>query len=109
MTEAEFHKKKYRYYQKRNCEPRACTVCGQMFTPEHGNKRICPDCSEVIHGNKGRHLPRQYETPEDLEQYEAAVRKRYMSRYKDTIVAIGYAERQREQTLKMVGKVKTEL
>ena len=27
----------------------------------------------------------------------------------DTIVAIGYAERQRKQTLEMVGKVKTEL
>jgi hypothetical protein len=27
----------------------------------------------------------------------------------DTIIAIGYADRQREQTLKMVGKVKVEL
>ena len=27
----------------------------------------------------------------------------------DTIVAIGYADRQRKQTLEMVGKVKTEL
>ena len=108
MTETEFNRKKYSKYQKR-CEPRPCSVCGQTFAPEHGNKRICPEYSEVIHGNKGRHLPRQYEAPEDLVQYEAAVRKRYMSRYKDTIVAIGYAERQRAQTLAMAGKVKTEL
>ena len=108
MTETEFNRKKYSKYQKR-CEPRPCSVCGQIFTPEHGNKRICPECSEVVFNNKGRHLPRQYETPEDLEQYEAAVRKRYMSRYKDTIVAIGYADRQKADSLRRAGKVRTEL
>lgn len=88
---------------------KVCYICGVKFIAEHGNKRICPECYEVLHGNKGRHLPRQYETPEDLEQYEAGVRKRYMSRYKDTIIAIGYADRQREATLKLAGRVKTEL
>ena len=108
MTETEFNRKKHSKYQKR-CEPRPCSVCGQMFTPEHGNKRICPECSEVVFNNKGRHLPRQYETPVDLEQYEAAVRRRYMERYKDTIIAIGYAERQMEDSLRKAGKVKVEL
>ena len=88
---------------------KVCSVCGAHFIAEHGNKRICPECVEVLHGNKGRHLPRQYEAPVDLEQYEADVRSRYMERYKDTIIAIGYAERQRAQTLKMVGKVKVDL
>ena len=59
--------------------------------------------------HKGRHLPRQYETPVDLEQYEAGVRSRYMERYKDTIVAIGYAERQMADSLRKAGKVKVEL
>ena len=87
---------------------KTCYICGVKFIAEHGNKRICPECYEVLHGNKGRHLPRQYETPEDLEQYEA-VRKRCLERYKDNIVAIGYADRQMEQTLKMAGKVKVDL
>lgn len=88
---------------------KTCYICGMNFIAEHGNKRICPDCEEILYGNKGRHLPRQYEAPEDLVQYEAAVRKRYMERYKDTIVAIGYAERQMADTLKRAGKVKVEL
>ena len=49
---------------------KVCSVCGTPFIAKHGNKRICPECVEVLHGNKGRHLPRQYETPGDLEQYE---------------------------------------
>ena len=92
-----------KYYEK------VCSVCGAHFIAEHGNKRICPECVEALHGNKGRHLPRQYEAPADLEQYEAGVRRRYMERYKDTIIAIGYAERQMAETLKMAGKVKVEL
>jgi hypothetical protein len=38
--------------------------------------------------------------------------ERYLAEHppkEDTIVAIGYADRQREQTLRMVGKVRTEL
>ena len=88
---------------------KVCSVCGAHFIAEHGNKRICPECVEVLHGNKGRHLPRQYETPGDLEQYEADVRRRYMERYKDTIIAIGYAERQMADSLRKAGKVRTEL
>lgn len=88
---------------------KVCAVCGTPFIAKHGNKRICPECVEVLYENKGRHLPRQYEAPADLEQYEADVRKRYMERYKDTIIAIGYAERQREATLRLVGKINTEL
>ena len=88
---------------------KVCSVCGTPFIAKHGNKRICPECVEVLHGNKGRHLPRQYETPGDLEQYEAGVRSRYMERYKDTIIAIGYAERQMADSLRKAGRIKTEL
>ena len=37
------------------------------------------------------------------------VSKNDMERYKDTIVAIGYAERQMADSLKKAGKVKVEL
>ena len=93
---------KQKYYEK------VCSVCGAEFRAEHGNKRLCPECYEVMHG-KGRNLPRRYESPVNIATYEWDLRRRYMERYKDTIIAIGYADRQREQTLKMVGKVKVEL
>ena len=91
------------YYEK------VCQICGAEFIARHGNKRMCPECVEVLHGNKGRHLPRRYACPEDIEQFEARVRQQNIADYKDTIVAIGYADRQREQTLQMVGRVKVEL
>ena len=91
------------YYEK------VCQICGAEFIARHGNKRTCPACTQVISRGKGRHLPRRYECPEDIEQYEARVRLQNIADYKDTIVAIGYADRQRAQTLKMVGKVKVTL
>ena len=91
------------YYEK------VCQTCGAEFTARHGNKRTCPTCTQVISRGKGRNLPRRYACPEDIEQYEARVRQQNIADYKDTIVAIGYADRQREKTLQMVGKVRTEL
>ena len=91
------------YYEK------VCEICGAEFIARHGNKRMCPECYEVTNRGKNRHLPRRYACPEDIEQYEARVRQQNIADYKDTIVAIGYADRQREQTLQMVGKVKVEL
>lgn len=36
-------------------------------------------------------------------------KKQEKAQKKDTLIAIGYADRQREQTLQMVGKIKVEL
>lgn len=94
---------KREYYEK------VCQLCGAEFIARHGNKRMCPECYEVTNRGKNRHLPRRYACPEDIEQYEARVRQQNIADYKDTIVAIGYADRQREKTLQMVGKVKVEL
>ena len=91
------------YYEK------TCTICGMDFVAKHGNKRTCPTCTQVISRGKGRKLPRRYECPVDIEQYEARVRQQNIADYRDTIVAIGYADRQRAQTLAMAGKVNTEL
>lgn len=82
-----------------------CTVCGAEFVPEHGNKRMCPECTNAIQRSKGRNLPRAYDNPRNIEEYESKVKARYMERYHDTIVAIGYADRQRASTLKMAGKI----
>lgn len=110
MTSSDFYRKKYKKsYQKRNCEPRPCTVCGKVFTPPHGNRKLCPDCHERIYNNLGREWAITYEGPTNVEEYEKRLEKQNRERYHDTIVAIGYAERQMAETLRKVGKVKTEL
>lgn len=94
---------------KKEFYEKVCEICGAEFIARHGNKRTCPACTQVISRGKGRKLPRRYECPVDIEQYEERVRKQNIADYKDTIVAIGYADRQREKTLAMVGKIKVTL
>ena len=111
MTEAElYNRKKYRKkYKKRNCEPRPCTICGKVFTPPHGNRKLCTDCKERVYRNLGRDWAITYEGPTNVIDYERNLEKRNRERYCDTIVAIGYADRQMAASLKMAGKVNTEL
>lgn len=96
-------------YKKKNCEPRPCSVCGNMFKPPHGNRKMCPECREKFSKNLGSDWVITYANPYDVEQYEQRLKRRNTARFHDTIVAIGYAERQREATLKLAGRVKTEL
>ena len=103
---------KYRqmkYYKKKNGEPRPCSVCGNMFLPPHGNRKLCSDCRERMYRNLGREWPVNYEGPTNVEEYERQMRKRNRSNHVDTIIAIGYAERQMAASLEKAGKVKTEL
>ena len=94
---------KQEYYEK------TCEICGTEFRATHGNKRLCPACCETISNGRNRNLPRRYECPTDLVQYEERVRRQNIADYKDTIVAIGYAERQVAESLAMAGKVKVKL
>lgn len=93
-------------HKKRNCEPRPCTMCGTVFTPPHGNRKLCPVCREKQGRNLGFEYPITYDNPTDIEQYEYKLRKRNIERFRDRIVATGYAERQKAKTLEMVGRVK---
>ena len=93
----------------RGTKLKQCPVCGAEFAPENNYKRMCADCSNAITHGKGRKLPRTYDNPYDIESYESKLRARYMEQYHDTIVAIGYADRQMAETLQMAGKVRTEL
>ena len=93
-------------------EPRVCEICGRMYTPGRIDQRTCasPECV--------RERKRAYGIKKKNEGVYKARKRAYMQRKRepeehkpkpDTIIAIGYADRQREQTLKMVGKVKVEL
>lgn len=93
-------------------EPRACEICGRMYKPSRIDQRTCasPECV--------RERKRQCASKKQEEGVYKARKREYMRRKRtpephkpkpDTIIAIGYAERQRAQTLQMVGKVKVEL
>ena len=81
-------------------------MCGKVFTPPHGNRKLCAACRERQGRNMGFEFPITYDNPADIEQYEYKLRKRNIENFRDTIVAIGYAERQKAKTLEMVGRVK---
>lgn len=93
-------------------EPRICEICGKPFKPGRNDQRTCAseECT--------RERKRLYAAKKRNEGEYQARKRQYMRRKRspeeytpkpDTIVAIGYAERQREATLKLVGRVKTEL
>lgn len=98
----------------RNHEPRICEICGKAYIPRRTDQRCClsPECTKARQRlNQAEYRKRNYARV--LENNRRTMRERRERKRRkdnpDTIVAIGYAERQREQTLKMVGKVKVEL
>lgn len=93
-------------------EPRACEICGVMFRPGRIDQRTCasPECV--------RERKRIYAQKKQNEGVYKARKREYMRRKRtpephvpkqDTIIAIGYAERQKAETLEMAGKVRTEV
>lgn len=88
---------------------RECEICGAEFVPINNYRRMCPECRNAIHHNKGRKLPRSYKNPTDVIKYENELRERNYENYRDHIVAEGYASRQIAKTLESVGRIKTEL
>lgn len=98
-------------------EPRICCVCGEEFVPTRTNQRSCsnPECKHTMKRRQQKEWYRANYTK------ALAGRRNYMRRVRgrkpeyhhepkpDTIVAIGYAERQIARSLELAGKVRTEL
>ena len=101
----------------KNYEPRLCIICGVEYIPRRSDQRTCgsDECMRARQRlNYLEYRRKNYAAVlETNRRFMAKKRKeREMEKHppkKDTIVAIGYAERQREATLKMAGKVRTEL
>lgn len=87
-------------------EPRYCEICGSVYKPCRANQRTCgsAECVKEMRRQNAREwqLKHYREKREMIQKARSEVKP-------DTIVAIGYAERQKEQTLAMAGKVRTEL
>lgn len=97
---------------KKEYEERYCIICGAAFTPKRSSQVTCAS----VQCKKARqrrcslewHKKNHTRTLEANRNYMRRKREEPVIR-KDTLIAIGYAERQREQTLQMVGRVKVEL
>ena len=98
-------------------EPRRCEICGREYKPKRSDQRTClaPNCMrERQRLNRIEYRKRHYGRV--LENNRKAMEKKRAERYQrenppkeDTIVAIGYAERQMADSLAKAGKVKVEL
>lgn len=100
----------------REYEPRRCEICGREYIPKRSDQRCClsPECvRERQRINQREYRERNYfkvlETNRKSMEKKRAEKRMKENPPKDTIVAIGYADRQREKTLAMVGKIKVEL
>ena len=93
-------------------EERACEICGRMYKPSRKDQRTCASVECV------RERKRLYASKKKLDGAYVARKREYDRQRrnpqprvpkKDTIIAIGYADRQMQNTLNLVGKVNTEL
>lgn len=84
-----------------------CIYCGQIFEHRHRGKKICPDCERAVKHGLG-YLVR-VDTPEDTDAYQRSIRQKNIEAYQDTIIAEGYADRQKAKTLESVEKIDTTL
>ena len=92
-------------------EPRACLICGKVFVPKRKNEILCSDpaCKKARHKQKiDEHKP-AHNAARRKQREEARMLKQNRKPKPDTIVAIGYAERQKAETLKMAGRVEPRL
>ena len=89
---------------KEKVGPRVCPICGITFMPRRFDQVSCgaEECKYKWKHRKAkeRNCKRNRSRKSEFEPYQWKG---------DTIVAIGYAERQREQTLSMVPKIDTTL
>ena len=92
-------------------EPRQCVICGKVFVPTRKNEILCSDpaCKKARHRQKIESYKPMRNAARKKKREEARMIKERRKPKPDTIVAIGYADRQRAETLKMVGRVKVEL
>ena len=98
-------------------EARRCIICGKEYIPRRSDQRTCgsDECMKARQRlNYLEYRKTHYAALLETNRRSMAKKRkeREMEKHppkKDTIVAIGYAERQREATLRMAGKVRTEL
>ena len=93
-------------------EQRVCEICGRLYVPGRADQRTCASVECTRERKRLYAAKKRNDGTYQARKREYVRRKRTPEQYTpkpDTIVAIGYADRQRAETLRMAGKVKTEL
>ena len=98
-------------------EARRCIICGKEYIPRRSDQRTCGSDECMKARQRLNYLEyRKTHYAALLESNRKSMAKKRREREiekqppkKDTIIAIGYADRQREATLRMAGKINTEL
>ena len=101
----------------KNYEPRFCEICGAEYIPRRFDQRTCAsaECKKARQRlNYLEYRKNNYAAVLETNKRSMAKRREERKREEnppkpDTIVAIGYAERQMAETLKKAGRVKTKL
>ena len=102
---------------KASHEPRRCEICGKEYIPKRSDQRCCldPECKKGLQllnykEYRATHYAKVLEANRRsmAKKREDAKRKEREAKG-DTLIAIGYAERQMAETLRMAGGVKKEL
>lgn len=98
-------------------EPRKCEICGKEYIPRRSDQRTCGSykCKKGRQRLSYMEYRREHYAAVLENNRRSMAKKREKLRRaenppkKDTIVAIGYAERQMADSLAKAGKVRTEL
>ena len=93
-------------------EQRPCEICGRMYKPSRKDQRTCASVECVRERKRLYAIKKLHEGAYRARKREYMRQRRTPEPYKpkeDTIVAIGYAERQMADSLRKAGKVKVEL
>lgn len=99
----------YTYYSTEKVE---CSYCGALFQPTTHKNTVCPECKVFFktysseRARKGTRLSRAAYDEREFQIIEEAKRRAEKNK---RIVSEGYAERQIAQSLRLAGKVRTEL
>ena len=86
-------------------EPRTCPICGMTFIPKRFDQMSC-GADKCKYKWKHRNSAKRNAMRSRKDGYRHG--EKHIPK-PDTIVAIGYAERQRAKTLSMAGKIDTTL
>lgn len=98
-------------------EPRLCIICGVEYIPKRSDQRTCgsKECKKARQRLNCLEYRKKNYAAVLATNRRSMAKKREEKKHKenppkkDTIVAIGYAERQMADTLRKAGKVKVEL
>ena len=99
-------------YTKVNYEDRICVICGARFTPGRKTQVTCAneECKRKRRkGQRANWYKENFTRVAQAKREEREKARIEAATKPDTIVAIGYAERQIAASLEKAGKIRTEL